>query len=194
MSPSEFYPEAYGPVLAELLVTDRCRGLGPGTPEQSIRPRLDALGVDAAFAHARLVDRDMARLCLGALWLLYDWLEPSHEISQSVASSSGSYWHGIMHRREPDYDNAKYWFRRVGRHPVFVPLAAEAQALAQAHKELPPQPAASGAAWDPLDFVDLCRQGARSGGTLEQWARQVAQREWELLFDHCYRAAIGQQD
>ena len=66
----------------------------------------------------------MAEGCLAGLWLLYDFLDESHTISQSLDTLEGSYWHGIMHRREPDYENAKYWFRRVPVHPIHAELAA----------------------------------------------------------------------
>ena len=59
------------------------------------------------------------------------FLEPSHTISQGISSPSGSYWHGIMHRREPDYANAKYWFRRVGPAPDLSAMWETAAELAQ---------------------------------------------------------------
>ena len=65
------------------------------------------------------------------LLLWNDALDASHIISQSIESRTGSYWHGIMHRREPDYSNAKYWFRRVGVHPTYPVLRERALALLQ---------------------------------------------------------------
>jgi hypothetical protein len=47
------------------------------------------------------------------LWLYVDDLDRSHHVSQSIETPVGSYWHGIMHRREGDFSNAKYWFRRA---------------------------------------------------------------------------------
>src|SRR3974390_1770578 len=101
----------YGPLIAELLVEPRLQPLGPGNPNLAMRPKLESLTLETAFAHTTVRDRDMAMGCLAGLWLVHDFLDESHRISQDIATTSGSYWHGIMHRREPDPDNAKYWFR-----------------------------------------------------------------------------------
>jgi hypothetical protein len=60
-------------------------------------------------------------LCAG-LWLYVDALERSHQISQGLEDATGSFWHGIMHRREGDFSNAHYWFRRMGAHPALRSL------------------------------------------------------------------------
>src|SRR4051794_18122244 len=52
------------------------------------------------------------------LWLYVDDLERSHTISQSIGDTTGSYWHGIMHRREGDFSNSHYWMRRATGHPL----------------------------------------------------------------------------
>ena len=57
-----------------------------------------------------------------ALWLYVDELDLSHEISQTLKDATGSYWHGIMHRREGDFSNSHYWFNRTGAHPAMASL------------------------------------------------------------------------
>ena len=122
------------------------------------------------------------------LW--HDALEESHSQSQTIEGAgpeqTGDYWHAIMHRREPDAGNAKYWFRNVGRHPVFAALAEAATAL------WPFAPSSAAVwkdrlfrgGWDPLAFVDLC-EAARSqpNSPLDLWARQVQMAEILLLLD-----------
>jgi hypothetical protein len=119
-------------------------------------------------------------------------LDESHAISQDVNSPSGSYWHAILHRREPDFSNAKYWFRRVGEHPVFVPLAAGARRLAgKAQAGGAAQWLLDGAAWDAVRFVDLCAAVQRDGSAeYEALCRDISWLEWQVLFDYCYREAF----
>lgn len=135
--------------------------------------------LESAFSGHQIVDRQMAQAVLAGVWLYHDFLDESHTISQSVETPTGSYWHGIMHRREPDYDNARYWFRRVGQHSVFDRLIGEAEKIGGGHK------------WDPFLFIQMCERAARDGGELEQTCRGIQMNEWWELFDHCYREAIG---
>jgi hypothetical protein len=186
-----FDPAAYGPALAPL-ITQRLPELGPAEPNLAVRPQLEALTVETAFAGLRVVDEDAARCCLSALWLWQDFLDESHTISQEIHTVDGSYWHGIMHRREPDYGNAKYWFRRVTDHPIYQPLAARARERASGEEfDAPAQFLAEQSEWDPHRFVDLCEAIARGRSRCEKLAREVARAEWQLLFNHCYRAAIN---
>ncbi len=123
MNDSPFQPMRYGSRVAELLLADRLPELGAGQPNTSARPLLAALSVETLFENGPIVNDDLAQCCLAGLWLWHDFLEESHRISQEIACAEGSYWHGMMHRREADYSNAKYWFRRVGAHEVYQQLS-----------------------------------------------------------------------
>jgi hypothetical protein len=186
-----FDPHDYGPVFAPL-IPDRLPELGPGIPNERLYSGLQALSAERAFEHATIADRLAARSCLAAVWLWNDFLHESHTISQEIETAEGSYWHGIMHRREPDYGNAKYWFRRVREHPIFQPLAEGARKLA-AGTALDGASAFLGSqrSWNSSAFVDWCEAIARGSSQLRELAQQIARLEWQLLFEHSYRQAVG---
>jgi hypothetical protein len=180
----------YSPAIQALLQEDRLLALGPGAPNGAARAALKELTIERTFAPQTVANRDYALACLAGLWLYHDFLDESHQISQDLNSAEGSYWHGFMHRREPDYANAKYWFRRVGRHPVFEALYQATAALTHAAG-----PSAETSfliqqkAWDPFAFIDLC-EAASHGKADELLCRTIQRREWDLLFEYCYRRAV----
>ena len=191
MQSRKFEVGNYGAALEPLLRrTSRC-DLGPGQPNHAAQDELQALTLERAFAGHRIVDRNMARACLAGVWLYHDFLDESHHISQEVETPTGSYWHGIMHRREPDYSNAKYWFRRVGRHEIFAPLVQAARTIIADTDMTELSGLTAAADWDALKFVDACEAASHSRKGLRECCETIQQAEWELLFDYCYRAAIG---
>lgn len=174
MTPYDFDPTAYGPVIAGLLAVSRLPDLGPGTPDPAVADALRRF--DPHRDLGTVVDPDAARACLAGLWLYFDYLDESHAVSQELHTPEGSFWHAVMHRREPDAFNAKYWWRRVGRHPVLDRLRAAA---------------GDGRYTTPEAFVDECERVRGTNTPAEEAARRVQLVEWCLLFDHCYRGAVA---
>ena len=171
-----FNPTSYGPVVASLLAESRLAALGPGIPDPDVRVELRRFDPQTDLGQPA-IDRDAARACLAGLWLYFDDLDESHTISQDLNTQEGGFWHAIMHRREPDAWNSKYWWRQVGSHPVISQLISEAPALGYDYTS-------------PKDFVDFCERVRGTGSTDEDLAKRVQLLEWQLLFEHCFRMAL----
>ncbi len=119
---------------------------------------------------------------LAGLWLYFSCFEESHSISQDLHSAEGAYWHGILHRQEPDNWNAKYWFRQVAQHPVHAPLRDAAIAIIAENNKRVKLPAT----WDPLWFADLYDAVLHdSSHPLRREVILIQLAEWQLLFDYC---------
>ena len=169
--------DTYPPLVTELLAGPPRMPLGPGAPDRAAADRLRRCDVAALLAPAAVRQPAMARACLAGLWLRFNCLDESHGVSQELDTPEGSFWHAILHRREPDPGNSKYWWRRVGSHPVLRQLAEQTPALGYDYA-------------DPFAFVDYCERVRGTGGHEERVAERVQELEWRLLFEWCYRKAV----
>ncbi len=151
------------------------------------RPRLARALSESACADVFPRAPRPSRLAMAAgLLQVFDFWDPSHEAAQQADDLGerefSAYWHGIAHRREPDPGNAAYWFRRVGRHPLFIPLAEAAGPLldAQGDAALTSQLLSRG--WNAMAMIDLCSQ-AKPGTPREVLARRLQRLEMWLLLE-----------
>lgn len=158
---------------------------------------LESVSLDDLFEGESLKNTTFAEAIKSGLLLWNDALDESHNISQGLGNQTGSYWHGIMHRREPDYSNSKYWFGRVGTHPIFPALRERALEL---FEETPNpsdaltdigQAIAAQAAWDAYQFIDWCQAAEGDADSdVTRFLQQVQAEEIKLLLAYSYRNAV----
>src|SRR5215211_4174172 len=141
--------------IEDLLDTAEAPELGPQQ-----RP-----GIQSVVEIDKVLGPTADPLVRATVLLWHDHVDEAHAVAQSIESVDGSYLHGVVHRREPDYSNAKYWFRRVGRHRCFEDLADAAYVVLDLifyeHDKTPPPLIVKGK-WDPFAFIDAC-EAATSG-------------------------------
>lgn len=175
-------------------------------------PRLKEALKDATpetlFPGREIQDPRAAAAVLAGLRIWNDDFAGSHNLCQGIETPTGSYLHGICHRREghrgsgvqSNLDNARHWFRQTGAHPAFAAVyevalgalnrqgagfrwATEAQSLLQQNGR-----------WDPFTMIDWVDQAER--GTLSAPSRalleEIQWREIDALTDWCAQQALGE--
>lgn len=174
----------YSPLVKELLAEEdlllRLRPTEPGHPDMLRRIRTaeeKELTGGAVLEHA-----SYPRLIRAGLLYAYDAIDESHRIVQEIATDLGSYWHGMLHRREGDFENARYWFRRTGKLGIFGEMHARAAGVSPLMGRQED--------WDPYVLVGECEQ-ARFGGDVNLKELVALQRiEFDVMFDYLWRGAF----
>uniref|UniRef100_A0A7C2P023 Uncharacterized protein n=1 Tax=Schlesneria paludicola TaxID=360056 RepID=A0A7C2P023_9PLAN len=142
---------------------------------------------------------DAIALEAGWLQLLGD-LDASHQCSQSIEGrgrhQAGDYWHAVMHRREPDYGNSKYWFHQFSSHPVFPKLVEEVPRVADQFRSSAfdawTDRLTAGGVWRPKAFVDCCQTAAATDDkTFRSAVEELQYREMLLLLRQTALDAAG---
>jgi hypothetical protein len=131
-------------------------------------------------------DPQMLQALAASLYLYHDWLPESHTIAQGIDTPTGAFWHAIMHRREGDFSNSKYWYARCEDHPVLQAIANQAAVLLH---DLPAdnrlvQLTFNG--WSPTRFVDLVElHHAHPEDPFTPVLITLQQLEWRVLTEYC---------
>ena len=153
--------------LSDAIVKSLRQSIGEGPVDPDLTSLLHGSSIQAEL---RRIAPKRTQALLSTLWLVAGQLDRSHAISQGIETADGSFLHGMMHRREGDFGNAKYWFRRAGNHAIVDVVAQETHDLYD----------------DPSKFVDKC-QTALAHGTKEtesleqaQWVELQAMMRWLL--------------
>lgn len=124
-----------------------------------------------------------AALALALLW--HDDLDGAHQLCQAhEGHPECDYVHALLHRREGDFANAKYWFHAVGSHPVFPAVAQVATALGQAGLVTAGQ-------WRPAAMVDACAAALRRERGGSTVLMQVQAAEFRALVVHVVSSAAA---
>jgi len=136
----------------------------------NFRPEHDPHGVELAKSLREALEESGASLggsLEALLYLRIGLMEPAHGIVQDAKRGIDAYIHGVVHRMEGDYWNAKYWFDRVADPRLIDRIGSHIrQSL-------------SGNWTGPEDFVDACK--TFSVAKREELIR-LATEEWEALW------------
>ena len=173
------------PELRRLLETAEMASLGPEVRSGVLSTSQIDAELKTALRESR-VSAAVGDLFRAGAYLWHDHLDASHEIAQHIETADGSLLHGMMHRREPDYANAKYWFRRVSAHPSFLSLAVRTGDLLEKADESDLQSRLlPNKTWDSFAFVDAV-EDARGGQFRSKIPilQQVQKLEMECFFEN----------
>ena len=155
----------------------------PGTrPLEELNSEIDGI-IDAGK-----FDSNYAALGRATVLMWHDHFDAAHKLAQDVENADGSLLHGILHRREPDYSNARYWFRRVGNtHPSFDCVVGKIKiALMGMKADLFAQQIMPNDKWHPLRFVDVVEDAARR----EDPGYDTLLRQIQAAEIQCYLATL----
>jgi len=107
------------------------------------------------------------------LYLRIGQMEPSHSNVQDAQRSIGAYIHGVLHRMEGDYWNAKYWFDRVRDPRLLDRIRDLIREFSHAQGSVLED-------WGgPLRLTDACKN---RGSVSQDELAQLAFLEWQALW------------
>jgi hypothetical protein len=101
-------------------------------------------------------------------------IESAHRIAQETSSANGAYVHGMIHRVDDDFDNARYWFFRAGVHPASPEIYRRAAANSQRIANHP--------TWDAGRVTDWLEESRATGASQE--LKVVLRIETEVLLEY----------
>ncbi|MFM1549051.1 MAG: hypothetical protein ACKJSG_06610 [Lentisphaeria bacterium] len=151
------------------------------------------------FMPVEVKNEKAAQAVKAGVLLWNDELSLSHDICQGLKTPESSYIHGVMHRREGDYSNAKHWFAKAKNHPVATKLFEKSTQIGDDIVPATDQLSHYSSDlkgighWSPDSFVDWCESASQGNvdSTCLYFFKKLQIEEIRLLIDHCYQLSIG---
>ena len=137
----------------------------------------------AIIGDAEPLDATLLPLLRAGLFYYHNALDYSHREAQKVSGDTAAYWHGMVHRREGDFENARYWMRRAGEHPAFQEMQHRASDGAPNMARQPN--------WDPFLFISLCEQFKFGEIDYKKELGHLQREEFAVMFDYVWRRCVA---
>ncbi len=127
-------------------------------------------------------------LVQSALYIYFDCFEEAHQIAQDHEGLPGNWLHAVLHRREPDAGNSKYWYHRVSA-PSEVLAGIGKEALEVMGKNPPAEVSplfheiSESGKWRSEAFVDACEKVRKKDSTSPAYKvlAEIQGAEWRGL-------------
>jgi hypothetical protein len=116
-------------------------------------------------------DGPKASCARGLLLLAAGDLDQAHRMVQEISTTDASYIHGVIHRIDDDFNNARYWFRGARIHPAGAEMYRRAAICSPT--------VARYSIWDPIQVTDMV-ETSRTAGVTEE-LRAILTIEFEEL-------------
>ena len=130
---------------------------------------------------------EMALAARAGLFLFNDDLDAAHAIVQNPETPINNFWHAILHRREGDFSNARYWWNRTKFHPAMDEIF---DIVIHRIPDFPFMDELRGSQnWDARAFNDFCETAAQTG-EWETQLREVQRLEMKILLEWCASRAV----
>ena len=122
-------------------------------------------------------------LLRAGLFYYHNAIEDSHREAAKGEGDLAAYWHGMVHRREGDFDNARYWMRRAGEQPVFQEMhGRSADGAPNMNRQ---------SNWDPSLFINLCEQYKYGAHEYKKEIGTLQRVEFAVMFDYVWRRCVA---
>ena len=144
---------AYSPFITDFLrqaQLPRLSAQDPSPDQQLIR--LVAGAKDDQIARQNGPQSSCTR---SLLFLAAGDVTQAHRIVQEISTADAAYIHGVIHRIDDDFNNARYWFRNAGTHPAGAEMYRRAAASSPTIAKHP--------TWDPALVTRMVENRALLG-------------------------------
>ncbi|MBT4136607.1 MAG: hypothetical protein HOE48_01770, partial [Candidatus Latescibacteria bacterium] len=173
-----------------------------------LKPYIDKTETTALFSEHILVSQIHGDLVRNALYQKNDDLDTAHQICQTIGKTADApeicYWHGLIHRREPDFKNAHSWFQKSRNLAANNQLYQATYNFLQRAIQMPDygdtrevalqfwQHLRNQGTWDALYFLNLCESAIENKNSdLQKLLEDIQAIEFETLFQWTFQKAIG---